>query len=262
LAGTILNVITVFIGSLTGLALGQRFSDRMQESIVLGLSLVTFVIGIQNALVSGNIIIPVLAVVFGVIIGEWLRLDQLLDQFASWLQQRFASNDGDDVSSDAEPNTMSSRQRFITGFVTASLVFCVGPLTIIGSIQDGMGLAVGFQLLAIKSIMDMFASMAFAASFGVGVLFTTITIFVIQGSLSLIGQLLVQVMSDSNMLLSLQDNPAILEMTAVGGILLLGLALTIAEIKHVRIANFLPALIIAPLIVIIAGSLGIDIYPL
>jgi hypothetical protein len=239
---------------------GNRFSQQMQQSVVTALGLITLVVGIQNAFKTGNIIIPLIASVMGVLIGEQLKIDIALENFAGWLQKRFA--DTSQSHEETYIGSMSSRERFITGFVTASLVFCVGPLTFVGSIQDGMGLAIGFQALMIKSVLDMFAAMAFASTFGVGVLFTIGTIFLIQGGLALIGSLFVQIISDPAATDALASNPIILEMTAVGGILLIGLALILLDIKKPRIANFLPALMIAPLIVWIAGLIGINIYPL
>ena len=242
MGGTLLNAVTVFIGTFIGLFIGQRLTERIQESVITGLGLVTLFVGMSNAAQTGNVIIPLLSIVIGVIIGELLNLAGALERFAGWLQTRFAGGSSDD----------NERARFITGFVTASLVFCVGPLTFVGSIQDGMGLPIGYQQLAIKSILDMFAGMAFAASLGIGVMFSIITVLVLQGGLALLGSLLGEVMS----------TPMIDEMTAVGGLLLLGLGLTLLDIKRPRMANFLPALVIAPLLVVIGNTLGIDIYPL
>lgn len=243
MGGTILNVITVAIGGVLGLIAGNRLSERMQESVVTGLGLVTFFVGISNAGATGNVIIPLLSMVIGAIIGELLDLDGRLEQLGGWLQTRFGG--GDQADADA-------RARFINGFVTASLVFCVGPLTFVGSIQDGMGLAIGYQQLAIKSVLDGFAGMAFAASLGVGVLFSIFTVFFLQGGLALLGALVGDFMSGS----------MINEMTAVGGLMLIGLALVLLDVKRIRVANYLPALVIAPLLVVIAAALGIDIYPL
>jgi uncharacterized membrane protein YqgA involved in biofilm formation len=144
------------------------------------------------------------------------------------------------------------RARFIEGFVTASLVFCVGPLAFAGSIQDGMGLQSGFEMLAIKSTLDLFAAMAFAASLGIGVMFSVITVLGVQGGLAIAGSLAGKFMTD----------PMINEMTAVGGLILIGLGLTLLDIKKPRVANFLPGLLIAPVMVAVATELGIDIYPL
>lgn len=245
MAGALLNVITVALGSLIGLFVGNRLPDRVQQSVMTGLGLTTLVIGISNAMTSGNIIIPLVSVVVGVIIGELLNIEGWLERFGGWLRDRFAKGDGE--SSEAE-----ERARFINGFVTASLIFCVGPLTLVGSIQDGMGLPGGFQQIAIKSALDFFAAMAFAASLGLGVFFSVITVILVQGSLSLLGMAAGSVMTQ----------PMINEMTAVGGILILGIGLILLDVKKVRVANFLPALIIAPLIVAIATALGINVYPL
>ena len=240
--GTLLNVFTVALGSALGIFVGDRLPERIQQSVVTGLGLVTLTVGLDNALSTGNIIIPLLSVGSGVIIGELLRLDMRLEAFGGWLQTRFGSKGPADGADE--------RARFINGFVTASLVFCVGPLTFIGSLQDGM--TGDYELLAIKSVLDGFASLAFASAMGIGVAFSIVTILVLQGGLALLGALGGSIMTD----------PMITEMTATGGLLLMGLALVLLDIKKPRMANFLPALIIAPLLVVLAGLLGIEIYPL
>lgn len=247
-------MITVAIGSALGLFIGHRLPERVQQSVVTGLGLVTLVVGIQNAGLSGNIIIPLLSIATGAIIGELLRLDLGLERFGGWLQVRFAGSETVDQMDETlgSESTQERRARFINGFVTASLVFCIGPLTFVGSMQDGMGLAIGFQQLAIKSVLDGFGAMAFAASFGLGVPFSIITILVLQGGLALAGAALGSFMTE----------PMINEMTAVGGLLLIGLSLVLLDVKKPRMANFLPALVIAPVIVAVATALGIDIYPL
>lgn len=265
MGGTILNMITVAIGSLLGLLIGNRLSAKIQESVVTGLGLVTFFVGISNAGKTGNVIIPLLSIATGVIIGELLDLHGTLERFGGWLQVKFAGQpqnpQPDTLTPDPSPSgrgepklatILDSRARFITGFVTASLVFCIGPLTFVGSMQDGMGLAIGFQQLAIKSVLDAFAAMAFAASFGVGVAFSIVTVLLLQGGLALAGSVLGNFMSTA----------MINEMTSVGGLMLIGLSLILLGIKQPRMANFLPALLIAPLLVAVAGALGINIYPL
>lgn len=255
MGGAILNMITVAIGSMIGLLVGNRLSQKIQESVVTGLGLVTMFVGISNAGKSGNIIIPVLSIAIGVIIGELLDLQTKLERFGGWLQSKLGNAKAapvpDDETGTAAGN-LDNRTRFITGFVTASLVFCIGPLTFVGSIQDGMGLAVGFQQIAIKSVLDLFAAMAFAASFGVGVSFSVVTILIVQGGLSLLGMVAGNVMT----------TPMINEMTGVGGLVLMGLALVLLDLKKPRMANFLPALVLAPLLVAVAGVLHINIYPL
>jgi uncharacterized membrane protein YqgA involved in biofilm formation len=258
MGGTILNTITVLIGSTLGLWVGHRLPERIQESVVIGLGLTTVFVGFDNAGKTGNVIIPLLSLVTGAIVGELLRLDVQLERFAGWLQER-AQGRGEressaladlDTGSDTE-SASERRARFIEGFITASLVFCVGPLTFVGSIQDGMGLQSGFDMLAIKSTLDGFASMAFAASLGIGVMFSVITVLGLQGGLALIGSMAGRFMTD----------PMIDEMTSVGGLILIGLGLTLLDIKKPRMVNFLPGLLIAPIIVAVAAELGIDIYP-
>ena len=249
MAGTLLNMATVAFGSLLGLLLGNRLPKRMQESVMIGLGLLVFYLGMDNAGKTGNLIIVLLALLIGVIIGELLRIDLALERLAGWLQRRFAGKvtEGEE---DSEA-VIFERERFINGFVTTSLVYCIGPLTIIGSIQDGMGLVEGFRLIAIKSALDGFGAVAFATTFGVGASFSVLTILVVQGGLSILGMVAGSFMTD----------PMIAELTATGGIVLMGLALNLMEIKKIRLANFLPALVIAPLIVVLGGIIGIDIYP-
>jgi uncharacterized membrane protein YqgA involved in biofilm formation len=244
LGGTILNAITVAIGSALGLLIGNRFPEKIQQSVITGLGLVTLFVGFSNAGQTGNVIIPLISLVTGAIVGELLNIDGALARFAGWLQARVAGN-----SSAASADLQ--RTRFISGFVTASLVFCIGPLTFVGSIQDGMGLSLGFQQLAIKSVLDGFAAMAFASSLGIGVAFSIITVLVLQGGLALAGAALGNFMS----------TPMINEMTAVGGLLLIGLSLVLLDLKKPRMANFLPALLIAPLLVALAAAANVPVYP-
>ncbi|MCY3908437.1 MAG: DUF554 domain-containing protein [Anaerolineaceae bacterium] len=240
LGGTLLNAIAVLFGGLTGLVIGRRLGEGLRGALVSGIGLVTVVVGVSNAGQSGNIIIPLVSIVSGVVVGELLEIDRRLQGFAAWMQGRV----GD--SSDGQ-----ARARFINGYLSASLVFCVGPLTFVGSLQDGMGLPIGFQQLAIKSVLDMITAATFAASMGVGVLFSIVTILALQGGLALLGSTLGEVMSVA----------MIAEMTAVGGVILIGLALVLLELRPLRVANFLPALIIAPLLVALAEATGIILYP-
>lgn len=246
MGGTLLNVLTVLLGSALGLLIGNRISERMQQSVMTGLGFVSLYVGISSAGSTGNLVIPLLALVFGVILGEWLGIDAALERFAGWLQARTAS------SGSTHDDAAEQRRRFITGFITASLLFCVGPLTVVGSIQDGMGLPNGFQQLAIKSVLDGFAAMALASSLGVGVAFTALTVLLVQGGFALSGAFIGGFMT----------TPMINEMTAVGGLMIIGLALILLDLKRPRVANFLPGLLLAPLMVAVATVLGINIYPL
>lgn len=269
LGGTLLNMITVAIGSALGLLIGNRLSEKIQQSVITGLGLVTLFVGISNANQTGNIIIPLISLVSGAIVGELLHIDVALERLGGWLQTRASSTsqvpngantvktadpsqgNADTNASDDSSAADRQRARFINGFVTASLVFCIGPLTFVGSMQDGMGLPLGFQQLAIKSVLDGFGAMAFASSLGIGVAFSVLTILVLQGGLALAGAALGNFMS----------TPMINEMTAVGGLLLIGLALVLLDVKKPRMANFLPALVIAPALVALAAALNVAVYP-
>jgi len=228
MTGTILNIITVLLGGFLGLLFGARFPERMRETIVHGLALFTASIGLMMFAGTQNPIVVLGALLLGGISGELLHIEMRLQGLGAWLEARFAGGSGE----------VSEGNRFIRGFLTASLVFCIGPMTILGSIQDG--LTGNYQLLAIKSVLDGFAALAFASTLGVGVLFSTLVILGFQGGISLGAAALQSVMNDA----------MITEMTAAGGILLLGLAISsLLEIKKIRVGNFLPALFFAPLIV-------------
>lgn len=240
MTGTIINIITVLIGGTLGLLFGSRLPDRLKGTVVAGLGLFTFAIGIQMFLNTENPLIVLGALLIGALLGEWWRIEDGLQNLGRVLEERFMR---DASTLPAEPEhastpVASTSSNFIRGFLTASLLFCVGPMTILGSIQDG--LSGDYQLLAVKSVLDGFASLAFASTLGVGVLFSTLVIFVFQGGISLLA---VQ-------LNALITAPMLNEMTATGGVILMGLAVSsLLEIKKIRSGNFLPALAVAPLIV-------------
>ena len=234
--GTVINVITVVIGGTLGTFLGARLPDKMRETVMHGLGLLTFVIGLQMALSSHNILIVMASILFGGIIGEMLRIQDGLDAMGRNLEQRFARG--------------GEAGKFTRGFVTASLVFCIGPLSILGAIQDG--LLGDFNLLAIKSTLDGFAGLAFASTLGIGVAFAALTVFVYQGAISVGSMLLGSALGSVT-----RDTPWVIEMSATGGVLIMGISLLLLDLKQVRIANLLPAVLIAPLIVIALATFGI-----
>jgi len=228
LTGTLINVATVLVGTLVGTLLGSRLPDRIRETLMHGLGLVTLVVGMAQGLEAfrpplsevtrGAVLVVLGSVLVGGVLGELLRIQRGLDRAGEALKARFGRG----------------QARFTEGFVVASLVFCVGPLTILGAIQDG--LTGDYQLLAIKSLLDGFAAVAFASVLGWGVGFSVITILVYQGSLSLSASALAGAFSDG----------MIAAMSAVGGVLILGIALRLLELREVRVANLLPALVLAP----------------
>lgn len=243
MTGTIINIITVLIGGALGLLFGARLPERLKATVIAGLGLFTFAIGIQMFLETENPLIVLGALLTGAMLGEWWRIEDGLQNLGRVLEERFIRD-----PSDSAPGTSTNfahQGNFVRGFLTASLLFCVGPMTILGSIQDG--LTGNYELLAVKSVLDGFASLAFASTLGVGVLFSTLVILVFQGGISLLA---VQ-------LNDLVTAPMLNEMTATGGVILMGLALSsLLEIKKIRTGNFLPALAIAPLIVWVLSLLG------
>ncbi len=245
MTGTIINVITVIIGGTLGTFLGARLPDKMRETVMHGLGLLTFVIGLQMALTTRNILIVMASILFGGVIGEMLGIQNGLDAMGRNLEQRFARG-----QRPRELGVGGEAGKFTRGFVTASLVFCIGPLAILGSIQDG--LLGDFDLLAIKSTLDAFAGLAFASTLGIGVAFAALSVFVYQGGISVAAMLL-----GSALGVVTRETPWVIEMSATGGVLIMGIALLLLDLKQVRIANLLPAVLIAPLIVVALAALGI-----
>jgi uncharacterized protein len=226
MTGTFLNIATVLIGGAIGLLFGARIPERLKTTVVAGLALFVAAMGIQMFFKSGNQLIVLGALILGGLLGEWMRIEDRLEALAAALEKRFSR----------DPET-GSGSNFIRGFMVASLVFCIGPMTILGSIQDG--LTGDYQLLAVKSTLDGFAAIAFASTLGAGVLFSSLVILIFQGGISLLAAQLSTIITEAMMN----------EMTAAGGLLLLGLAISnLLELKKIRVGNFLPALVVAPLI--------------
>lgn len=237
MTGTLINAAAVLAGTVLGTLLGGRLPERIRETVMHGLGLFTLVLGVSQGLEAfrppladvtrGAVLIILGSVLVGGVLGELLRIEGGLDRAGEALKGRFGRG----------------QARFTEGFVVASLVFCVGPLTILGSIQDG--LTGDYQLLAIKSLLDGFAALAFASALGWGVGFSVITILVYQGALSLSASALAGAFSDA----------MIAAMSAVGGILIIGIGLRLLSLREVRVANLLPALVLAPAAVAVLEAL-------
>ena len=234
--GTIINIITVVIGSILGTTIGNRLNEKIRSTIISGLGLFTLGYGIISFSKSNNSLIHLGGLIIGVILGEWWHLEEgiyKLGQVVRDLSSKFIKSE--------------SNKFFVEGFVTASLLFCVGPMAILGSIQDG--LTGDYSMLAIKAILDGFASMAFASTMGIGVIFSAIIVLLYQGGISLFAGVMSEVFTES----------MITEMTAVGGIILIGISFSsLLTIKKIRIGSFLPALITTPIIVWILTKFAIN----
>jgi uncharacterized membrane protein YqgA involved in biofilm formation len=236
--GTAVNVVTVLLGSGIGIVLGHRLPQRTRGIVTDALGLVTLMIAVLAAASvtsptltgavgeSAPVLIVLGSMLVGGLIGSLLRIEAGLEGIGDWLQRRPA------VSSEQT----EQRRRFVEGFVSSSLVFCVGPLTILGSLNDGLGN--GSDQLMLKSALDGFASIAFAASFGWGVAAAAISVLVVQGALTGVGALLGQLLPD----------PQLAALTATGGLLLAGVGLRLLQIKAVPVGDLLPALLVAPLL--------------
>ncbi len=236
MTGTFLNVAAVLIGGALGLLFGARVPERLKATVIAGMGLFTVAIGVQMFLKTKNPIIVLGALLIGALLGEWWRIEDGLQALGGILERRFTRNG---------ENTKRTSSKFVRGFLTASLLFCVGPLTILGSIQDG--LTGNYNLLAVKSVLDGFGALAFASTLGPGVLFSSLVILVYQGGITLLAAQLNSIVTADMMN----------EMTAAGGVILMGLAVSsLLEIKKIRAGNFLPALAIAPLIVWILSLFG------
>ncbi|MBI4673140.1 MAG: DUF554 domain-containing protein [Chloroflexi bacterium] len=226
MTGTILNVVTVLIGATIGVLLGARFPERVRQTVMAGLGIMTLIVGVGMAL-PGNALIILFSLLTGGIIGELLDVDGKLNALGRWLEARFARGE--------------AAGNFTRGFVTASLVFCVGPMTILGSIQDGL---IGdYRLLAIKSLLDMFAGLAFASTLGIGVAFAGATVLIVQGGIALLAMFVGSSLGEIT-----RATPWVIQMTATGGAVILGISLLLLDLKKIRVANFIPAILIAPLI--------------
>ena len=226
MTGTFLNIATVIIGGVIGMIFGARIPDKLKATVISGMGLFVAAMGLQMFLKTENPLIVLSSLLIGTLLGEWWRIEDGLQNLGRFLEQRFSRSENDESN------------KFVRGFLTASLLFCVGPMTILGSIQDG--LTGDYNLLAVKSVLDGFASLAFASTLGAGVMFSTIIILVYQGGISLLAGQLNAIVTPSMMN----------ELTATGGVILLGLAISsLLEIKKISVGNMLPALGLAPLVV-------------
>lgn len=221
LTGTVINVVAVAVGGGLGLLIGSRLPERSRRTVMDGVGLVTIVLGLEMALKTQNSLVVLLSMLMGALVGEWARIEDRLTGVGNALKARLRGGGG---------------ARFTEGFVAASLLFCVGPMAILGSISDG--LRGDYALLAVKSVLDGFSAMAFASTMGVGVLFSTIPVLLYQGGITLLAGTAEAILTE----------PVIAELTATGGVMVLAIGLRLLNIRDIRVGNFLPALLFAPLV--------------
>lgn len=235
--GTIINIVAVLAGGMLGTLLGTRLPTRVRETIMHGLGLIVLAIGIHLSFETDNILIVLGSLLLGGIVGELVRVEDRLNRIGRWLEQKTTRKNRKASTDRPEDTWRASSTRFSRAFLTASLVFCVGPMTILGSFQDG--LTGDYTLLAVKSALDFFAALAFASTLGPGVILAAITVLAYQGALTLGAGWASAALTD----------PMIAEMTATGGVLMLAIGFGLLEVKQIRTGNLLPAVFVAPIIV-------------
>ena len=266
MTGTLLNVATVLLGGSIGALVGDRLPERFRQTVMQAIGLMTLLIGFQMALGTKSAIIVLGSVVIGSLAGEALRIDDGLTAFGNWVEKgvrgwgtgnsvsnpRSATPDARSLPPDPRGGALPAAggaedaekggSLFSKGFVTASLIFCVGPMTVLGSFQDG--LTGVYSTLAVKSVLDGFTALALASSLGWGVVFSSAVVLLYQGALTLGATWAKPFLSD----------PVVNEMTAAGGLLIVGIGLNILGIVRIRVANMLPALVFAPVLTAVFGG--------
>lgn len=223
--GSVVNVAAIVAGTVVGLLVGGRMPERVRSIVFTGLGLCVLVIGMQMGLATKNPLVMVFSVVLGAIAGELLRLEDRLASLGDRLKARFGSSDA----------------RFTEGFVTASVLFCIGSMAILGSFDEG--LRGDHTILFTKSILDGFAAVAFSAALGVGVAFSCIPVFLYQAGLTELATVLQPWLTEAMMT----------ELTATGGVLILGIGLNLMDIRRIPLTNLLPALFFAPILARLLG---------
>ena len=221
--GTLINTATVLVGGSVGLIIGDRIPERIRTIVVQVIGLVTLGLGLSDVLKTHNMVFPLVGMVLGAIVGEALNIERRLESIGEVIRRRFAGNQ--------EPG------RFVNGFVTATLLFCIGPLTILGAMQDATGETP--QLYIIKGTLDGFMNVIFGAIYGVGAIFSALSIFVVQGSLTLGGSALDNLLNDRMRI----------ELFSAGGFAVMAIGLNLLEVKKIRLGSLLPGLVITPLLV-------------
>ncbi|MFH0875263.1 MAG: DUF554 domain-containing protein [archaeon] len=218
--GTIVNVAAIIAGSLIGIIFNKIIPDRIKQIVFQALGLSTIILGIMLGIKTQNPLILIFSLVIGGIIGEMFDIEKKLEELGSFVKKKVKSKEA----------------KFVEGFVTSSLVFCVGALAIVGSIEDGINN--DQTLLYTKSMLDGFASIAFSSAMGIGVIFSAIPILLYQGGITLLSKVAENYLSEA----------AITEMSAAGGLLIIGIGINILEIKKIKVSNMLPAILVALLL--------------
>lgn len=233
--GTVTNVLTIVGGTLLGLIVGRYISERIRLTVEQAVGMTTLVLGIATAAKTDNIVFPLVSVVLGGIIGESLRIEDRFESLGNWVRRKVEVKTQTGWLSRSSLATL--HPRFVEGFVTATLLFSIGPMSILGSIDDGLGR--GAQILIVKAALDGLVSILFAATMGWGVAISAIIVGIYQGLMTLGASGLDAILTDR----------MVHEMSATGGIMILGIALRFMEVKPIRVGSLLPGLFVAPVLV-------------
>jgi len=220
--GTIINVVSIVVGSIVGLVVHSRLPSRITTIGFQSIGLFTLLVGFMMAAKSGNFLVMALSIVSGSMLGEVINIDRMTNRFGDWVKVKVGSK----------------ASKFSEGFITASLLFCIGSMAILGSIQEGLGGAP--DILLAKSVLDGFSSLALSTTLGLGVVFSAIPVLLYQGFLTIM----------AGSVKTFIPGEMMNEITAVGGLLLIGLGIDILGIKEVKVSNMLPSLIVAALLAV------------
>lgn len=214
--GTVVNALAIITGSLVGLLFRRGIPQKYTDTIMQAVSLAVILIGLLGALKADNLLLLIISLVIGSLIGEWIGIEDRLQALGRWVEKKFSSGG----------------QGIARGFVTASLVFCVGSMAVVGSLESG--LAGNHQTLLAKSMLDGISSIVFASSIGIGVMFSALPVFVYQGAITLTAAFMKQFLIPS----------VVLQMSAVGGLLIVAIGINLMEIKKIKVGNMLPAIFV------------------
>lgn len=261
--GTVINTVGIVAGSLVGIAAGHRLTEGTRRIVTDCLGLVTLLMAAQSAMAVGHrslvaavgsaapILIVLASLLVGGIAGAAIGVEDRLEGLVTTVRARLVGGPASETApqeaagpvGEGAACSAGARERFIEGWLTATLLFCIGPLAILGSINDGLGR--GIDQLVLKSALDTFAAMAFASTFGIGVAFAAAPVFLVQGAFTLVGYLLGAVMPEAQ----------VMALTATGGLLLVGISLRLLDIRQIRVGDLLPALLVAPLLTTLVAHL-------
>lgn len=223
--GTLINTATILVGGTVGLMIGKKIPENVRLIVVQVIGMVTIGLGLSDVLKTHNMVFPLLGMVIGAVFGELLKIEDRLENLGSLFHQKFAAR--------------QESGSFVKGFVTATLLFCIGPLTILGAMQDASGETP--QLYIIKGTLDGFMSVIFAAVHGVGVLFSAVSVLIVQGFLTLFG----------TKLDALLDDRMRVELFSAGGLAVLAIGLNLLDVKRIRLGSLLPGLVVTPVLVLL-----------